>query len=99
PYILGLLHEGYTDRFFENKNHKIKQIINRDLAKIRTKLELPTPLQLGKARDCYASTLMRNGQSRDDIGQMMGHSNSVVTEHYLASIDTERTFKINQSLM
>ena len=35
----------------------------------------------------------------DDIGQMMGHSNSVVTEHYLASIDTERTFKINQSLM
>jgi hypothetical protein len=42
---------------------------------------------------------MRNGQSRDDIGQMMGHSNSVVTEHYLASIDTERTFKINQSLM
>jgi integrase/recombinase XerD len=85
--------------FFENKNHKIKQIINRDLAKIRTKLKLTTPLQLGKARDAYASTLMRNGQSRDDIGQMMGHSNSVVTEHYLASIDTERTFKINQSLM
>src|SRR5665647_1294888 len=55
---------------FENKNHKIKQIINRDLAKIRTKLKLPTPLQLGKARDCYASTLMRNGQSHDDIGQM-----------------------------
>jgi integrase len=98
-YILGLLPEGYSDRFFENKNHKIKQIINRDLAKIQTKLELTTPLQLGKARDAYASTLMRNGQSRDDIGQMMGHSNSVVTEHYLASIDTERTFKINQSLM
>jgi len=31
---------------------------------------------------------MRNGESRDDIGQMMGHANSVVTEHYLASIDT-----------
>jgi hypothetical protein len=51
PYILGLLHDGYSDRFFENKNHKIKQIINRDLAKIRTKLKLSTPLQLGKARD------------------------------------------------
>ncbi len=99
PYILGLLHEGYTDRFFENKNHKIKQIINRDLAKIRAKLKLTTPLQLGKARDAYASTLLRNGESKDDIGQMMGHSNSVVTEHYLASIDTERTFKINQSLL
>jgi len=99
PYILGLLNEGYTDRFFENKNHKIKQIINRDLAKIRAKLKLTTPLQLGKARDAYASTLLRNGESKDDIGQMMGHSNSVVTEHYLASIDTERTFKINQSLL
>ena len=54
------------------------------------------PLQLGKARDCFASTLMRNDQSRNDINQMMGHSNSVVTEHYLASIDTQRTFKINQ---
>ncbi len=80
PYILGLLHEGYTDRFLENKNHKIKQIMNRDLAKIRTKLELPTPFQLGKARDCYASTLMRNGQSLNDIGKMM----IIVTEQYIA---------------
>ena len=99
PYILGLLHEGYTDRFFENKNHKIKQIINRDLAKIRTKLELTTPLQLGKDRECYASTFMRIGQSRDDIEQMMGHSNSIVNEHYLSSIDAERSFKFNQSMM
>ncbi len=66
---------------------------------IDKQLKLPTPLQLGKARDCYASTLDRNGESRNDIGQMIGHSNSVVTEHHLASIDTERTFKINQSLM
>jgi len=42
---------------------------------------------------------MYNRESRDDISQMMGHSNSIVTEHYLSSIDTERTFKINQSLM
>jgi len=37
--------------------------------------------------------------NRADIGQMMGHSNSVVTEHYLASIDTERTIKINATLL
>jgi len=42
---------------------------------------------------------MRKGQSRDAIGQMMGYSNFVVTENYPASIDTERTFKINQSVM
>jgi hypothetical protein len=42
---------------------------------------------------------MSEGESRDVISQMMGHSNSVVTKHYLSSIDTERTFNINQSLM
>jgi integrase len=99
PYLLGFLHEGYEESFFENRNHKIKQQINRNLEDICKQLNLSVPLQLGKARDCYAATLMRNGVSRDDIGQMMGHSNSVVTEHYLPSIDPERTFRINGSLM
>ena len=57
------------------------------------------PLNLSGARDCYASTLMRKGKSRDDIGQMLGHSNSIVTEHYLSSIDPERTFEINSVLL
>jgi len=42
---------------------------------------------------------MRKGKSRDDIGQMLGHSNSIVTEHYLPSIDPERTFEINSALL
>ena len=50
-------------------------------------------------RHCYTSALLRKGKSRDDIGQMPGHSNSIVTEHYLASIDAERTFKINAVLL
>jgi len=99
PYILGLLPEEYTDRFFDNKNHKVKQQINQDLAKIRTKLNLNTPLQLGKARDCYATTLYRNGESVDDISHMLGHGNSIVTQRYLASITMERTFNINKSLL
>ena len=99
PFILGLLPEEYTDRFFDNKNHKIKQLINRDLAKIQTKLNLSTPLQLGKARDCYASTLHRNGESVDDISKMLGHGNSIVTERYLASINMKKTFSINKSLL
>ncbi len=99
PYILGLLPEEYTDRFFDNKNHKVKQQINQDLSKIRTKLNLKTPLQLGKARDCYATTLYRNGESVDDISHMLGHGNSIVTQRYLASITMERTFNINKSLL
>jgi site-specific recombinase XerD len=99
PFILGLLKEGYSENTFENKKHKMKQMINGHLAEIGKKLNLSLPLNLSKVRDCYASTLMRNGTSRDDIGQMLGHSNSIVTEHYLASIDAERTFKINSALL
>jgi Phage integrase family. len=99
PYLLGLLEDGYDEISFKNKNHRIKQQINRKLKDIRIQLKLSIPLQLGKARDSYASTLLRNGESRDDIGQMMGHSNSVVTEHYLPRIDREMTHKINKSLL
>jgi len=30
---------------------------------------------------------------------MLDHINSIVTEHYLASIEAERTFKINAVLL
>jgi len=29
PFLLGLLKEGYNESFFQNRNHKIKQEINR----------------------------------------------------------------------
>jgi len=56
------------------------------------------PLKLRTSRDSYASTLLRNGISKDDISSMLGHSNSIVTEHYLSSIDIEKTDRINSVL-
>jgi integrase len=99
PFLLGLLKEGYDESFFTNRNHKIKQQINQNLKDIKDKLNLSQPLRLGSARDCYASTLQRNKVSRDDIGQMLGHSNSMVTEHYLDGLDSESTFGINETIM
>ena len=58
--------------------------------------KLSIPLKLKTARDCYASTLRRAKVSKDDIGDMMGHANSIVTEHYLDSLDLEETFEINK---
>ncbi|HAG16258.1 MAG TPA: hypothetical protein DCG69_07000 [Bacteroidales bacterium] len=55
-------------------------------------------LKVKTARDSYATTLRRAGVSKDDIGEMLGSSNSIVTEHYLASIDMESTFEINKHL-
>lgn len=50
------------------------------------------------ARDSYANTLRRAGVSKDDIGEMLGHSNSIVTERYLANLDMESTDEINKHL-
>ena len=97
-FILGKLKEEYTEEAFSNKSHKLRQSINRELINISLKLQLSVPLKLKTARDTYATTLKRAGISNSIIGEMMGHSNSIVTEHYLDSLDTERTFAINDVL-
>ena len=99
PFVLGELKDGYKENTLENKNHKIKQIINRNLSEVSNKLNLSVPLKLETARDSYATSLKRGGKSKDQIGEMLGHSNSIVTEHYLASLDSEKTFEINDCIL
>lgn len=99
PFIIGKLNEGYADNTFENKSKKMSKQINKDLKSLGTKLGITIPLKLKTARDAYATSLRRAGVSKDDIGEMLGHSNSIVTEHYLASIDLESTKAINQHLL
>jgi integrase len=99
PFILGFLKEGYDENFFRNRNYKIKQQINQKLRDIREQLNLSKPLQLGCARDCYATSLDRNNVPRERISQMLGHSNVVITEHYLDGLDPDDTFGINESIL
>jgi hypothetical protein len=47
----------------------------------------------------YSYLLKRSGKSRDEIGEMMGHSTSQVTEHYLASLYMGKTWEINKGLL
>jgi len=49
-------------------------------------------------RDGYVTALKRATVPTSYICEMMGHSNSVVTEHYLATLDIEKTWEINESL-
>ena len=86
PFILGQMKEGYSDNYFENKNHKLKGKINGHLTKIGKRLGLSTPLNYSKARDCYATTLMRQGVPIYDISEALGHSDIKTTIHYLASV-------------
>jgi len=63
------------------------------------KLNLSVTLNTSKARDCYASSLKSNGISRDQISEMLGHSNPIVTGHYLDSLNIDESFSINEKLV
>ena len=99
PFLLGLLKEGYDEIFFKNRNHKVRQRINQKLKDLSDQIELSQPLNLGSARDCYANTLEKNNTDIKKISQMLGHSNVVITEHYLAGLNPDVTFGINYPIL
>ena len=98
PFVLGILEEGYDEQTLANKKDWQQQKINKSLKYISEKLELSVDLRLKTSRDSYATTLKRVGKSRDEIGEMMGHSTQEVTEHYLASLDMDKVWEINEGL-
>ena len=99
PYLLGMLEEGYDETYFKNRNKKVKKQINSKLKDISIQLNLSQPLNLGSARDCYSNTLSRNNTDIAKISQMLGHSNVVITEHYLAGLNPDVTFGINDPIL
>jgi integrase len=98
PFVLGILKDGYDEKTLANKKDWQQQKLNKCLKYISEKLELSVDLRLKTSRDSYATTLKRAGKSKDEIGEMMGHSTSQVTEHYLASLDMDKTWGINEGL-
>ena len=51
------------------------------------------------ARDCYATTLRRNAIPLETISELLGHSNTMVTRHYIGSMDLETITKANECLI
>lgn len=98
-FVLGKLVNDYTDQYFENKLHKYQGKINKNLRAISKKLDLPIEMTLSKARDCYATTLNRNNIPISRISEMLGHSTTSVTEHYLSSMDIDKLFEVNSVLV
>ncbi len=98
PFVLGVLQDGYTESYFENKSHKMRQELNRTLSELSKRLNLSVILKIKSARDCYASTLKRAGISIDVIGENMGHAYLEMTAHYVDSMSLEDTHKVNEVL-
>lgn len=98
PYIFGYLKGQENETYIFNKVKKTKKVINKALKSISEELQLSLPLTTKTARETYATTLLRKGVSKDEIGEMLGHSNSNVTEHYLAGLNKESKRRINSVL-
>ena len=98
PFILGQLPEEYSENTLVNKSDKMRKVINKNLRFLTDKLNLSVPLTLETARDCYATCLKRSGKSIEKISEMLGHSNVLVTRHYLGGMDSDETFDTNNDL-
>jgi len=99
PYVLGLLKENSSDVTITNRKNKLRQSINPELRKIGEKLKLSVSLTMMSARDCYASTLKRNGCSIDVIAEQLAHANISTTAHYVDSLGIEKSRSINEMLV
>jgi integrase len=99
PFVLGKLHEGYSDQSLRNRKNRFRQEINTELKKIGKRLNLSVILRMSSARDAYASTLDRNGEKRENISSMLGHSDIRTTANYLDSLSIKKTFDINDKLV
>ena len=98
PFVLGLLNEGYSEETIVNKSDKKRKEINKLLKGIQKRLGLSAPLRMDMARHCYASTLDRAGVETKKISNMLVHSSVIVTEKYLAGLNTDVLFKTNKHI-
>ena len=98
PFILEKLSDDYSEETLVNKSDKLRKIINKDLRLLTDKLNLSVQLTLETARDCYATCLLRSGISIEKISEMLGHSSTLVTRHYLGGMNMNETFDTNKDL-
>ena len=99
PHVLGKLKEGYSETSLLNRKNRFRQEINLELRKIGERLNLPVPLTMSTARDCYAMTLKRNGVPREHTSDSLGHSDIRTTSHYLDSLSIDESFAVNNNLL
>ena len=76
-----------------------RQEINPELRKIGDKLNIFVPLIMSSARDCYGTTLKRNGVPIEWISDSYGHSDPKTTLHYLDGLSIDESFKVNNNLV
>lgn len=97
-YVLGILSLDMTEKQIQERKRKFSKLINKHLKVIGEKLGLNIPLVSKTSRDSYATSLMRAGVGIEQISKSIGHSNPMVTQHYLGSFEEQQYFEINSHL-
>lgn len=90
-------YKNYAD--METARHRNKRVINKMLTNIGKKLEFNVHVCLGIARHSFATTLKLNGTPISFISDALGHSNSIITEHYLKALPDEKYKMLSESLL
>jgi integrase len=96
--------EGYEYLFINHKTGKPLTSIMKVWTRLRTKAGLPH-LRLHDLRHSFASFLVNSGRTLYEVQQILGHSQSIVTERYahlstktLQSASDSASVKINAAL-
>jgi integrase len=98
PYVLGYLKEGMSESQILEKVRKVGKLMNPHLKEIGKRLNFSIELLSETSRDAYATTLKRNGNSIEEIAEMLGHSSITCTRHYLSQFEESHIHNINDTL-
>jgi len=98
PYVLGFLREGMNAKQIENVKGRIGKKINTQIKHLKDKLNLSIDILSKSTRDAYATCLKRSGVEIAVIAEMLGHTSTKITQHYLDSFEDEHLHKINSVL-
>ena len=81
--ILSDYHEGDSVRI-KDRTKKVITKVNKRLKQIAQKLGIEKNITFYVARHCAATIAKRKGASVEQISELMGHSNTIITQVYLS---------------
>ncbi|MCF2516995.1 site-specific integrase [Dyadobacter sp. CY351] len=86
-YIFPILYKRHDSiQSIRYRKQKIRTRVNKDLQELGAILGIQKNLTTYVARHSYATTLRRNGVSKENIGRSLGHDSLKTTDIYLEDI-------------
>jgi integrase/recombinase XerD len=86
-YIFPILYKRHdTPQSIRYRKQKVRTRVNKDLQELGASLGIQKNLTTYVARHSYATTLRRNGVSKENIGRSLGHDSLKTTDIYLEDI-------------